>query len=391
MWTQRRRLLCVDDEPNVLQGLRRNLRRHFDVHTAAGPMEALSLLDQQKEHFPVIVSDMRMPHMDGLAFLREAQKRHPLSVGLLLTGHADVNVAIAAINEGRVFRFLKKPCPTDTLAKVVREAMHQHDLQAAEKDVIERTLMGSIQVMTEILSMVNPVAFGRTTRIRDCARALAQRLDPEHLWHHELAAMLSQLGCVTLPAGLLDMAYDGRSLDVQQRHAFAAHPKVASKLLSNIPRLESVTAIVAAQLPGAPVSPQSQDNVAHIGGHILKAAVAFDIHLHQGLDPGSAVATMRKAQPPHHPEVLSALESIWSCQASLARRSVRVIELNTDMILEEDVKSSGGMLLLARHQRLTTLMIDRLMRFTRSKGVTEPIRVRMINDSNPRVRSGGAQ
>jgi len=105
-----RYVLCVDDEPLLLEGLERTLRESFEVVTETKPLAALALLERKERDFVAIISDMRMPLMDGAKFLACAAEIAPNSTRLLLTGHAELNAAIAAVNTGRVFRFLCKPC-----------------------------------------------------------------------------------------------------------------------------------------------------------------------------------------------------------------------------------------------------------------------------------------
>ena len=118
------RILCVDDEPNLLAGLANTLRRRFDVTTAANGPDALRIVADAGP-FDVIVSDYRMPGMDGAEFLRRARQLAPTTVPVLLTGHATLEGAIAAVNEGRVFRILLKPCPPEILIGAIDEAVAQ--------------------------------------------------------------------------------------------------------------------------------------------------------------------------------------------------------------------------------------------------------------------------
>src|SRR4051812_5630356 len=104
------RVLCVDDEPNVLEGLTRVLHRKCILLTATSGREAMTILAGSAP-IHVIVSDMRMPEMNGAKLLAECRRCSPDTVRLLLTGHADMQAAISAVNEGQVFRFLTKPCP----------------------------------------------------------------------------------------------------------------------------------------------------------------------------------------------------------------------------------------------------------------------------------------
>ncbi len=108
-------MLLVDDEPNILDGFRRGLRKNFDLETAAGPELGLAALADSGP-FAVVVSDFQMPSMNGFQFLSEVARRNPETVRVMLTGQADLRVAASAVNDGNVFRFLTKPCGTDDLA-----------------------------------------------------------------------------------------------------------------------------------------------------------------------------------------------------------------------------------------------------------------------------------
>lgn len=121
------RILCVDDEINVLHMFKRTLGREFKLHTATSAEAALALLSEYTD-FAAIVSDYNMPEINGLEFLKLAEKVSPDSVQILLTGNIDINISIKAINETRIFRYLPKPCATDVLRKVVLDSLQQYHL-----------------------------------------------------------------------------------------------------------------------------------------------------------------------------------------------------------------------------------------------------------------------
>jgi DNA-binding NtrC family response regulator len=125
------RVLCVDDEPNVLSAMARHLRRHFDVTTAQGGAAALEIL-LGAPPFAVIVSDLRMPGMDGVSFFSRAHAMWPHTVRVLLTGEGDLDAAVRAVNQGQIFRFLKKPCPPEVLLPALREAVEEHQRKSSE-------------------------------------------------------------------------------------------------------------------------------------------------------------------------------------------------------------------------------------------------------------------
>ena len=128
------RILFVDDEENILNGLRRSLRKHFDVQIAVGPEAGLRVLEENGP-FAVVVSDYVMPGMNGVSFLKEAKVIAPNSVRMMLTGYADMNNAIRAINEGSIFRFLTKPCETEVMVKALTDGLEQYRLVMLEKEL----------------------------------------------------------------------------------------------------------------------------------------------------------------------------------------------------------------------------------------------------------------
>src|SRR5579872_3708327 len=193
-----KQILCVDDEINVLQAFERQFHRRFELFTAQGPERGLEQLEKSGP-FAAVVSDLRMPGMDGIEFLRRVREQWPDTVRIMLTGQADMNASIAAVNQGNIFQFLTKPCPADMLGRALETAIEQHRLITSERELLEQTLRGSIGVMSEILSLVHPVAFSRASRVRRYVLHLVKQLKLENGWQYELAAMLSQIGCVAVP------------------------------------------------------------------------------------------------------------------------------------------------------------------------------------------------
>ncbi|MDD2237926.1 MAG: response regulator, partial [Kiritimatiellae bacterium] len=195
---QNKKILFVDDDENVLDAMKRNLRRAFDVHTAAGGEAGLRVI-QESGPFAVVVSDMSMPGMDGAAFLAKVCELAPDTVRIMLTGQADLHNAMAAVNEGNIFRFVTKPADPKIMARAMKPAFDQYQLITAERNLLEETLNASVQVLVDMLSITNPAAFSQTMRVKDLTMRLAERLELKDRWQLELAALLSQLGAVTVP------------------------------------------------------------------------------------------------------------------------------------------------------------------------------------------------
>jgi FixJ family two-component response regulator/GGDEF domain-containing protein len=131
------KVLFVDDEMSALDGFRRILRHEFQVSTAEGGEKGLAMM-QRMGPFAVVVSDMRMPGMNGAEFLAKAREKAPDTVRMLLTGHADLDTAIEAVNQGNIFRFLTKPCEKDVLVKAIQSGVAQYRATAADKEVVKK-------------------------------------------------------------------------------------------------------------------------------------------------------------------------------------------------------------------------------------------------------------
>ena len=346
------RILFVDDEPNILDTFRRNLRRAFDVATAEGPEQGLQALESAGP-FAVVVSDLRMPVMDGIAFLEHVRERAPDAVRIILSGHGDFATAVAAVNRGAVFRFLTKPCPPEELVGVLRDALRQHRLVVAERELLRGTLRGSVQVLTDVLALVNPEAFGRSERIRDLVVKLGARLDAKPLWQLELASMLCQLGCVALPPDTLRKRLAGEDLTAEEQQIWGMHPEIAANLLTNIPRLGEVAAMIGAQqLPPGPDVP--------LGARILRAALDYDVELRRGLSPSLAVAALRVRAERYDPAVLAALAAGVADASDVPMRAVPLAGLRPGMVLARDLTNAVGTPLLLAGQRLGDASISRL-------------------------------
>ena len=205
------RALCVDDEPHVLSALKRQLQNLFVIDTAASGEDGLGVV-RTRGPFAVVVSDYRMPGMSGVEFLSKVREIDPDAVRVVLTGQADMEAAIAAVNEGHVFRFLTKPCPAFDLVRVLQACVAQHQVIVAERELLEQTLAGTVKMLTEVLGLVSPDAFGRATRTKNCVIHVAAALRLPSAWQYEMAALLAQIGLISLPPDTLTRSIAGLSL-----------------------------------------------------------------------------------------------------------------------------------------------------------------------------------
>ncbi len=366
-----RKVLCVDDERNILEAYQRSLRRQVEIDTALGGEEALGRISSHGP-FAVIVSDMRMPGMDGIQFLRRVKESVPDSVRIMLTGNADMQTAIEAVNEGNIFRFLTKPCSPEVLAKALEAGIEQYRLVNAERELLEKTLRGSVQILTDVLSLVNPTAFGRAARVRRLVSQLTTTMKVEKNWQNEIAAMLSQVGCVTVPEETLNKVYRGAPLTAAEWRMYQAHPQVGRDLISHIPRLENVAQIIAYQEKlydgtGLPHDEMRGEEIP-MGARILKLALDFDKLEASGTSKAECLEEIRRRQNWYDPKVVTALRAVLANQIQSEVRTLRTDELEPGMILAEDVLSTKDLLLIVKGQEVTTSLRMRLANYA-EKGV----------------------
>ena len=341
------RVLFVDDDPNILAGFRRNLRGRFDVTTELSPRVALTRMAAEGA-FPVVVSDMRMPGtLNGVTFLSRVREQYPQTVRIMLTGMNDQATAVSAVNEGEVFRFLCKPCEREELVSALKAGIEQYRLQQVERTLLERTLLGSAQLMAETLSIVNPEAFQRTSNIRRYAERVAQRLGIPDRWQVAMAATVSHLGCISTPEEILEKRYRGEALTAAEEALFSQHPVTAARLLANVPRLEGVAAIVERQM-GPLFSPLGQPAdwlPVHAGGLALRGAVEFDRALQLGASAEEAARHLREDLFLPEP-VVAALVDAYESPGDLVQAEVMVDGLREGMQLDGDLRTATGACLM---------------------------------------------
>ena len=366
------RVLFVDDDTRVLQALERQLHKQFQIQTALGPELGLQAIASAGP-FAVVVSDLRMPGMNGIEFLTRVRQAAPDAVRVMLTGEADLSATIAAVNDGQIFQFLTKPCPSDMLARAVKAALEQHRLITAERELLENTLRGAIGVLSEILGLVNPQAFSRTQRLRRYVQHMAQKLNLSEAWQYEVAAMLSQIGCVTVPPSILEKSYRMQPLTPAEEEILTSQSRVGSKLLVKIPRLENVGQMVAQQQSPWTPQPGAPDPVK-TGAHLLKVASDFDEQVMRGNSLESVLTKMR-GSPQYNPAFVAALQELQLEEAQSEVRWVNLAQLRPQMIISAGVYSKTGLVLLAKGQEVTDSAIARLNSFASLFGIIEPISV----------------
>jgi response regulator RpfG family c-di-GMP phosphodiesterase len=371
---KRPRVLCVDDEPFVLESLAALLGRSFEIIGAQSAAQGLALL-RQSESFAVVLSDMLMPHTDGASFLEQVQKISPHTIRLLLTGRSDLDTAIQAVNRGRVFRFLTKPCPADELRDAVAAAAEQYRLVTAEQELLEKTLRGSIHVLTEMLALTNPMAFSRARRVQRLVRHMIPWFGKEKAWELDVTAMLSQIGLVTVPGDVLEKVDHGLMLTHEEKQVYQRYPQVGADILGRIPRLETVAESIGLQQTRlADYRSNGARSELPLGARVLKAVMDFEERAAAGMDPRAVLREMKARRGWYDPQVLEALEqAVERLDRGSVLRELPFRELSSGMILHQPLKTESGKVLIDKGQELTVSHLLRLANFAKFEQICEPV------------------
>jgi hypothetical protein len=248
-------------------------------------------------------------------------------------------------------------------------------LLTSERELLQRTLTGAVDVLTDVLSMASPIASRRTERVRNVVRATAEMLGLDDDWRLPLAAMLSHLGCIALPGHVLEQVELGAELHPAERDMWRGHPEVGRTLLSRIPRLEEVARWVGDQPTSQIAADAAGEPYRDVAASVLPTVAAFLVH-HDAGTAGRDIARRLEEAGRYPAPVIEAVMAAVSHQVPRGTiTDMNVRNLMPDMIIEDDVETSTGLILVRRGERVTDALIARLMNFAASVGVKEPFRV----------------
>lgn len=411
MSSELRTILCVDDEPNILSSMKRLFRATgHRVLTAEGGAQAVALLDA--EPVDLVISDMRMPGMDGAELLQRVRQRWPRITRLLLTGYADIASTIAAINEGRIHRYITKPWNDEELLMTVREAFERQSLRdekerlealtasqneslrelnaTLEHKVQERTselsdangrlhknYLNSIKAFSHLIELRGGPLAGHARRVADLARRTARLLRLDDIQAHQLfiAALMHDIGHIGLSDHILGSPVS--KLGSEDLARYRRHSELGEQSLMGMDDMPAVANLIRhhhERHDGRGFPDGLAGDQIPLGARILSIADAYDDllsgHVISGsLHPAEAVALIRRGRGTQFdPAVADAFLAVFSQPTAPAAQ--RPLELQTDalqpgMVLALDFQSAEGVLLLAADHVLTEPLIARIRQFER--------------------------
>ena len=374
------RVLCVDDEAHVVQAIRLHLRKDYDVSTALSGDEALKLL-KRMGGAAVVISDMRMPGMNGATLLNNVMHLYPDASRILLTGETGRDAAVSAINQGHIFQFLTKPCRLDALKEAVEAGVARYRLANTERAILKETLNGCLQIFMDILALTNAAAFGRASRLNRLAMEFAATLECEDDWQLQAATLLSQLGYWALRDELLEKIHGADKLTPQEAVASANAPHVAISLLESVPRLQPVMGILTAL-------DWTDERIARLGDsslgrctRILGLVLDYDTLVTRGHSLEVALQTLRSRSARFGADLIERFAAHVSAEQNVGEsRVIPLHSITPGMIIMQDVRTHAGTLVVTHGFEVTEVFLQRARTFD-----TELLNrsIRVLNRTKP--------
>lgn len=366
------RVLCVDDDRNILEAMRRSLKGDYELVLAVGGVEGLQKL-REEGPFALLVTDLRMPVVDGVALLRQAAELSPDTVRVLLTGNGDMNAAVSAINEGQLFRLLTKPCPVKYLQATIAAGLGQHALLTSERTLLQETLCASMRSLADLACLLRPELAARVQRTRRLAAALGEVACPRDAWVCGVGMLLLSTASVTLPEAVIERAGRSQELVPSDRALLARLPELAFRLIAEVPRLEQVRESL-----GRLQSPIAREDAATV--RVIR--LLWDLEHEFSDDPAVTIEALRALG--HDEELLVHLRELLVADTLAGPTvEVRLGELQEGMVLTESVFGEGGVLLIGRGIEVGPGLVERIRNYwnEETRARTTTVRATAIEDS----------
>ena len=375
----RPRVLFVEEDADQLATQTRQLRSdNYDVVGAAGGASALELL-RSDGSFAVLVTNLRLSGMDGMALVRAARVVSPQTIRVLVATQAELGQAVQAINEGAIFRFLIAPCSRILLAFTIKAAVEQHRLLTIERILLERTVHDAIRSMMDILGLLAPLVVARATRLRLLISSLANIMNVRETWHLELAAMLSQIGYVNLPPLLLERFFNGVTLHPTDEATMLAASGLPEQFVGAVQGLEPVLESIRYRFKNfdgsGPPPGDPKGEAIPWGARALRALEDYDTLESQGMSTLLACETMRARAGFYDPAILDALPEAAAMDRREDVREVPPSCIVPGMVIAQHLKSAKGVLFVARGQEVSAGLVEKIRGAIGTLLEDKPVRV----------------
>lgn len=376
----REKILIVDDMPENIDILVALLEKKYQVIVATNGIKALAIA---KKTLPdLILLDIMMPLMGGFEVCSKLKNdKSTMDIPIIfLTAMGDVEDKMKGFNLGAV-DYITKPFQVQEVNVRVKTQIELKKSKQASHELLTKTLSGSVKTLVDILSVVNPVAFSQGSRIKNYVKQIVEGIGISDIWQFEIAAILSQVGCYTLPVDLLEKVYSGKKLTLTEKQLFSKHPAAGSKLVSNIPGLEAISTMIARQQE--PLGKEYENtrfvdrDYGILGAQILNIAINFDLFVNTGGLPTVAIDKMREQAYIYDTAILDVFERTLKRRNEINIMNVSLDMLKPGMIAEDGILSNTGTLLIAKGTEISDYIKEHLVIFNRKTQIKEPIKVRV--------------
>ena len=353
-------VLFIDDDPNILRGIKRNLGRRFNICTSETVDEALALIELND--FPVVVSDMQMPNMNGADFLILVKQLSPSTVRILLTGESKMQDAIKAINESGIYKFLTKPCPSELLIETVEQAMKLHSSNRLEQLILDKTVKGITLILVDVFKMVSPQIFKRNFTIIKKLREVLKNKRRFKRWDLEIACLLMYLGSVHYRFSDYDHMYKSENMS-----------KVllkSSEMLKKVPKFEYVSEILC----NLSILYQGGNDIKKIDGEseLLKLMIDYEYLKNDS-------RFLIKMRNLYSDKVTDEFPELF--EKSLYEKSVSFDEVKLGHSVVQDVKTNSGAIIVKQGEIVSPRILSTVKIFGSKGLLVEPIIVLESKDA----------
>jgi putative nucleotidyltransferase with HDIG domain len=410
-------VLFVDDEVNILSSLKRLFHPcGYRIFTAEGGRQALEIMD--RESVDLVISDMRMPEMNGAQFLAQVNERWPQTVRILLTGHSEIRDTIDAINQGHIYRYIAKPWEDNDIVLSVKQALHQKQLELANqrlealthkqneelKDLnanleekvkarteevrqtmgflevahttLKKSFITSIRVFSSLIDMRHTSLAGHSHRVAELSRNIAQQMGMKEADIQDvfLAALLHDIGKIGLPDYLLEKPFSG--LSTEERLMVVKHPVLGQTALMALEQMRVPAKLIRSHhehFDGMGYPDRLTGLEIPLGARIIALANEYDsvqvgTLMTRRLSPSDATRFIqdgsgRRYDPLVVEAFINVQRSAGNAAKTVAELALSSEQLKFGMVLSRDLISKKGELLLSKDHMLDVSFIEEIKTF----------------------------
>lgn len=373
---EKNKVLIVDDEDINIDVLRNALSDDYNIYAVKDGHKCIEIM--KKIRPDIVLLDVIMPEIDGydtIKLIKEDPSINEIPV-IFLTALKDIESKTRGFELGAV-DYVTKPFYTlEIKARVKTQIEIQHSKNEV-KDLLSKTLSGSIQMLMEILSISNPTAFAMATRIKNLVRKISVEMKMDDIWKLELAGMLSMIGCYALPAGTLEKILLGQEVGLEEQKLYSYYNTNGAKLLSKIPRMEEIAEIVNSQKEHMGNIPIDKKNLELTGTMIVNHALNFEILKYRRFSNEQALLKMMEEKYKYSEEILSKMKIVLSKETQIKNKEIDIEQIEIGMIVEEDITNKSGKIIIKQGMAASEIMIEHLLLLSRIGDIGKKIKVRV--------------